>query len=65
MYERKKILVVLPNHELQARLDSPGISHIIHNKLNNCTDHIYYTFSIKSSECGLRMKSSYDANYAL
>ncbi len=54
-----KVLVVLPNHELPPRRDSPGISYLVHNQLTNST-HDITTLCIKSSES----KEFIESNYA-
>ena len=56
-----RLLVVLPNHELPPSGDSPGISHIIHNQLNNFPGNLkVMAVSLKSSENGSKPNAAYD-----
>jgi glycosyltransferase involved in cell wall biosynthesis len=52
-----KVLVILPNHELPPRIDSPGISFIVHNQIDRSKFKIH-TFSINSFEKGNRIVNS-------
>jgi glycosyltransferase involved in cell wall biosynthesis len=53
-----KILVILPNHELPPRNDSPGISYLVHNQISNSI-HKITTLSIKSTEKKELKESNY------